>query len=146
MNDADAAQKTRTILHGFFRAVESRNLDAIGACFAPDATYRNVPHPPAEGPVAIREMFARIVTVSERIIWDVLSEAYEGNRGHVERLDRFWIAGREYAVPCHCVALLDLTSSRILEFRDYLDIGQWKASLETVFGAPGLQITQVENS
>ena len=126
--------RTRLVVRRFLDAVESRDLEAIGACFAPDATYRNVPHDPVVGPQGVRSMFAAIVARSARIEWEIVSEAYAGRRAHLERIDRFWIDGRVYVAPCHGVVVVDTGTdpALIMEFRDYLDLGAWRAMLSGV--------------
>ena len=99
------------------------------ACFHPDATYQNVPYPPAEGHAAIAAMFERILLRSERVEWQVRTAAYAPGRAHVERLDCFWIDGTMYAVPCHCVAEIDESAGVITAFRDYVDLGRWRETL-----------------
>ncbi len=68
------------IVLSLFTAVESGDLGAIGAHFAENATYCNVPYEPAEGRSAIVEMFRPIVTRSERIEWQIRSIATAENR------------------------------------------------------------------
>jgi limonene-1,2-epoxide hydrolase len=77
-------------------------------------------------------MFERILERSERVEWEIRTAAYLDDRAHVERVDRFWIDGACYAVPCHCVAEVDAPSGLITEFRDYLDLGMWRQSLGSV--------------
>ena len=127
----------RAIVHAFIDAVEARDLDRVAACFSATATYQNVPYPPTHGPAGVRALLTPIITRSERVQWEVISEAYAPNRGHVERVDRFWIEGVEYAVPCHAVVEVDETSGLISEFRDYVDLGRWRATLGDVLSDAG---------
>lgn len=127
---------TRAAVRRFLDAVEARDLEAIGACFTPGATYRNVPHPPVVGPAGVRSMMAMFVARSSRIEWEIVTEAYVGDRAHLERIDRFWIDGNEYAAPCHGVALVDTASGLIREFRDYVDLATWREQVRPVL-TPG---------
>lgn len=120
---------TRAAVRRFLDAVGSRDLAAIGACFTHDATYRNVPEPAVVGPDGVTTMFAPIIERSERVVWDVVSEAYVGVRAHLERLDRFWIAGVEYVAPCHGVVIVDVGRGQIRELRDYVDLAAWRAAV-----------------
>jgi len=117
------------IINGFFAAVESCDLEAIGGFFSAEARYVNVPYPPAVGRQEIIEMFRPIVSRSQKIEWIIASSAYSESRAHVERLDCFWINGRRYSVPCHCVAEVDALAGVITEFRDYVDVGLWRETL-----------------
>jgi limonene-1,2-epoxide hydrolase len=132
-----AESVTRAVVRRFLEAVEARDLDAIGSCFTGQASYRNVPEPPVIGPAGVRSMFAPIISRSERVVWDIVSEAYAGDRAHLERLDRFWIDGVEYVAPCHGVVIVDPAVGRISEFRDYVDLAPWRSRVGAALRAPG---------
>lgn len=116
-------------------AVASRDCDGVAACFTADARYANVPHPPAMGPTAIRAVFARILPRCERVDWEVVSAAYVGPRAWLERVDRFWIDGRVYAIECNGVFTVDRDLGTLREVRDYVDLATWRARLGTVLDA-----------
>lgn len=124
--------KTRDAVGRFLAAVESRLPADVAACFTPDAIYRNMPHEPAAGRPAIEELFRPILSRSERVVWDIVSDAYSGDSAWLERVDRFWIDGVEYRIECNGVARVDLASGLIAEFRDYVDLGVWRRRLEGV--------------
>ena len=113
----------------FLDAVETRDLDAVLACFSPDAVWQNVPHPPSVGREAIGTLLGGILERSDRVRWDVVTDAYADDRAWLERVDRFWIDGEEYAVRCNGVLEIDTESGLITEFRDYVDLGEWRARL-----------------
>ena len=121
--------QAQAVVERCFAAVEARDLPALLACFAADATYQNVPYPAAVGHDAIGAMFTRILERSERVEWQVRSAAYVPGRAHVERLDCFWIDGTLYSVPCHCVAEVDEEAGVITAFRDYVDLGRWRDTI-----------------
>lgn len=116
-------------IHQFLAAVEARDLSAVGRCFTPDARYANVPHPPAVGPGAIVAMLQPILARATRVRWDVVTSCYCERRAYLERVDRFWIDGIEYAVECNGVYEVDLDRGAIAEVRDYVDLGPWRARL-----------------
>ena len=58
--------------------------------------------------------------------------AFDGPRVHLERIDRFWIQGKEYSVACHAVINVDMASGLIASFIDYVDLGEWRATLGDV--------------
>jgi limonene-1,2-epoxide hydrolase len=113
----------------FLAAVAGRDLDAVAATLAPTVQWSNVPHPPAVGRRAVTEMLGAVIDRSEAVRWDVVSAAYDGDRAHLERLDRFWIGGREFVAPCHGVFRVDLDLRQIVEVRDYVDLALWRADL-----------------
>ena len=122
----------KLVVRAFLDAVESRDASAVAACFAQDAVYQNVPHAAFNGRTEIEQLFVPILNASERVEWEVLSMALEGPRVHLERIDRFWIQGKEYSVACHAVITVDMASGLIASFIDYLDLGEWRATLGDV--------------
>lgn len=122
----------RGVVARFLAAVEDRDPDAAAACFAPHATYANVPHPPVVGPDGVRGLLAPILGRSESVRWEIVSSAYTERRAWLERVDRFVIDGREYAVACNGVAEVDPASGLLTAFRDYVDLGEWRARLGDV--------------
>ena len=117
------------IFETFLNSLESCDIDRILQSFTEQSSWQNVPHVPAVGLSEIRAAFESIVQRSSRIQWDVVSSAFEGSRGWVERVDRFWIDGIEYAVRCNGVFDFDVESSSILSVRDYVDLGEWRSRL-----------------
>ena len=117
------------IFETFLNSLESCDIDRILQSFTEQSSWQNVPHVPAVGLSEIRATFESIVQRSSRIQWDVVSSAFEGSRGWVERVDRFWIDGIEYAVRCNGVFDFDVESSSILSVRDYVDLGEWRSRL-----------------
>ena len=77
---SDDDEPVRAAVRRFLASVESRDPAAVAACFTPDASYRNVPHEAATGPPAIEQLFRPILTRSERVVWDIVSEAYSPTR------------------------------------------------------------------
>ncbi len=117
------------IFETFLRDLESRDLDRIMQNFTEVSQWQNVPHPPAIGLSEIRTTFATIVKRSSKIQWDVVSSSFEGTRGWIERIDRFWIDGSEYAVRCNGVFEFNVETSSISSVRDYVDLGEWRSRL-----------------
>ena len=76
-------------------------------------------------------MLAPILQRSERVQWDVVTAAFAEHRAWIERVDRFWIDGVEYAVRCNGVIDLDSESGLIKELRDYVDLGEWRERLRS---------------
>ena len=116
-------------LDRFLTAVEARDAAAAGECFAADAPYANVPHPPVVGPAGVRGLLAPILERSEHVRWEIVTSAVAERRCFLERVDRFVIDGREYAVACTAVVEIDPEADRITAFRDYVDLGEWRARL-----------------
>ena len=117
------------IFETFLNSMESCDIDRILQSFTEQSSWQNVPHVPAVGLSEIRAAFESIVQRSSRIQWDVVSSAFEGSRGWIERVDRFWIDGIEYPVRCNGVFDFDVESCSILSVRDYVDLGEWRSRL-----------------
>ena len=125
-------REPENVVGEFLAAIAARDLDAVLACFTRDATWQNVPHPRSCGHDEIRALLAAIVGRSEKVRWDVVTESYGENRAWLERVDRFWIDGTEYAVECNGVLEFDPESGLIRELRDYVDLGEWRARISGV--------------
>lgn len=76
-------------------------------------------------------MLSPIFERSSAVRWDLATAAYQGNRAWLERVDRFWIDGSEYAVRCNGVLEFDVPKGVITEFRDYVDLGEWRSRLQS---------------
>lgn len=113
-------------------AIDSRDLDRVAACLTEDATWQNVPHPVTSGRDEVVGMLARIVTLCERVEWAVVSEAYDGDRAWLERVDRFWIDGECHSVCCNGIVTVDREQGLVRSFRDYVDLGEWRERIAPV--------------
>jgi len=114
-------------------AVESRDVDRLVVCFTEEASWQNVPHPPAHGLIEIRQLFDPIVTLSDRIHWEVGTEIYEDGRGWLERIDHFWIDGDRHSVSCNGVFDVDVERGLVRSVRDYVDLGEWRSRIGPVY-------------
>lgn len=119
----------RAAVDRFLAAVHARDAGAAAACFAPRATYANMPHPPVTGPEGVRGLLEPILRRSSRVRWDIVSASYARDRAWLERVDRFVIDGQEYAIECNGVVEVDEPSGLITAFRDYVDLGVWRQRL-----------------
>lgn len=128
--------QTRAAVHALLAAIESRDLRRLADRLAPTVVWQNVPHEASVGHTAVLTMLAGIVTWSDEVRWEVVSESYDNERGvgWVERVDRFWLQRHEYAVRCNGVLQVDLQSGQLLALRDYVDLGEWRQRL-----APAMQ-------
>jgi limonene-1,2-epoxide hydrolase len=120
------------IVRRFLDAVHSRDPARVASCFSPEARYANIPHPPASGPDGVEAMLAPILGRAAWVRWDIVSESYGPDRAWLERVDRFWIDGQEYAIECNGVFEVDPERGLITEVRDYVDLGVWRGRLGDV--------------
>ena len=123
---------TQQAIEALLAAIESRDLRNVESALHPDAVWQNVPHAPATGRESVMQMLAGIICWSDKVQWDVLSASVKGDTGWYERLDRFWIDGAEYAVPCNGVLRVDPVTRTVCSLRDYVDLGEWRRSVAPV--------------
>lgn len=109
--------------------IEARNPTAAASCFAEDGWWQNVPHERSAGRTGIETLLGPILRRSDEVRWDVVTSSFDEFRGWLERVDRFWIDGTEYAVRCNGVFEVDRGTGLITEWRDYVDLGEWRARL-----------------
>jgi limonene-1,2-epoxide hydrolase len=109
--------------------VAQRNANAVAECFHIDGRWQNVPHAPAVGRAAIAELLDPVLRRSDRAEWEIVRASFEPHRAWLERVDRFWIDGAEYAVACNAVMDVDPDTGLITEWRDYVDLGEWCARI-----------------
>lgn len=114
----------------FFAAIERRDLTAVLACLSEDVSYANVPHPSVHGHAGVGGLLGPFLERCNQARWDVVSSAQHGELTFAERIDRFWIDGDEYAIECNGV--YRVVHDRIVEVRDYVDLGVWRARLGDV--------------
>ncbi len=77
-------------------------------------------------------MLGRVLQRSEAVRWDVVTESYSEDRAWLERVDRFWIDGTEYAVRCNGVLEFHPESGLITELRDYVDLEEWRSRVRHI--------------
>ena len=117
---------TREAIETLLEAIESRDLRSVRRALHPTASWQNVPHPAAEGREAVIALLDGILCFSERVQWDVLRTSVDGTSASVERVDRFWLQGDEYAVACHGIFSVDIATRTVISVRDYVDVGEWQ--------------------
>jgi len=130
----NAEATTRIAIERLLEAIESRDLRRVRRALHPSARWQNVPHPAGEGRDAVMALLGGILWWSERVRWDVHHVSIEGANGSVERLDRFWLQGEEYAVACHGVFSVDMATRTVISVRDYVDLGEWRQRVNPVLG------------
>ncbi len=140
MTNTEAARiRTREVIHAVLAAIESRDLIMIESRLAGGVTWQNVPNAPATGRDEVMMMFDRILPLCDDVKWDVVSETYEGNRGWLERVDRFLIDGEWHEVLCNGVFEVDADAGLLVSVRDYVDLGEWRARILPVYARRAAQ-------
>lgn len=115
----------------FLSGLEARDADAVGACFAEDASYHLlVPKPAVTGRAAISAVFETLLSETTAVRWDLVSHAVAGDRVYLERVDRFWYEGKEASIEC--LGVFELSEGLIDAVRDYADHGTWRERKDLV--------------
>ena len=121
--------RSETIWRRLLARIEARDAAGAAACFAEGGTWQNVPHAPAQGRGAIEQMLGPILRRSTAVKWEVVTASFAEDRAWIERVDRFWIDGVEYAVRCNGVLEIAVDDELISGLRDYVDLGEWRLRL-----------------
>ncbi|MEZ5596213.1 MAG: limonene-1,2-epoxide hydrolase family protein [Pseudomonadales bacterium] len=109
------------------RAFDARDLDAIEACFTPDAVYHNIPMEPVTGSAAIRASLAPFLGMASEIRFEVLQSAANGSVVMNERVDRFLVNGRWIAV--RVMGVFEVSAAGITAWRDYFDLAEFQQQM-----------------
>jgi len=122
MNDAAA------VVDRFIAAFPRKDLDELMGFFTDDAVYENVPiDPPARGKEAIRKTLEMFVGMATRIEFVVHHQLAHGAVVMNERTDRFEIDGRW--LELRAMGVFEVAGQRIVAWRDYFDMGQYRSQL-----------------
>lgn len=114
------------VLSDFLAAIEKRDIDAVAACFSPDATYAYaVPLPPLVGRDAIVGLFGPLLAGTGSAAFEIVGYCVDGDRVWTERIDRFTFDGREVFIEC--AGVFDLADGKISAVRDYVDMETWRS-------------------
>ncbi|MGZ8764154.1 MAG: limonene-1,2-epoxide hydrolase family protein [Acidimicrobiia bacterium] len=119
---ADSEQVVRE----FCDAWSKSDLDRIMSFFADDAVYHNIPMDPVVGTEAIRTFIEGFTAMVDRIEFEILHLAVNGNVVLTERVDTFIRA--EGAVGLPVMGTFELADGKITAWRDYFDMAQVTAA------------------
>lgn len=101
------------------------DLEAIVDSFTDDAVYHNIPMPPCEGKVAIREFIAGLFGgMAKSIDFEIRMQLVDGLKVMNERVDTLVMENSTVALPV--CGVFELTpEGKIQAWRDYFDAGQF---------------------
>ncbi len=108
------------LVNSFMRAAAVRDYDTALAMLSEDVVYQNMPLPPVEGPVAVRETLESLLGSTSASEWLVLREVADGDLVMNERIDRFEVDGRWLELPV--AGVFEVRDGRIVAWRDYFDL------------------------
>lgn len=113
-----SAHDNDKIISDFSAAWTNGDLDTIGAMFADDAVYHNIPFKPIEGKDAIVETIASFMKGSE-IVFETHLQVATGNVVMNERTDTITTDGNAVSLPV--MGVFELHEGKITAWRDYFD-------------------------
>jgi limonene-1,2-epoxide hydrolase len=103
------------------------DLDALMGFFAEDAVYHNIPVDPVQGVDAIRTTIEGFSGGVDRVEFEVLAIAADGGTVLTERVDTFFLPGKEIALPV--MGTFEVADGRITAWRDYFDLNQFMSQM-----------------
>ena len=140
-----SAATTSAAIARLLDAIASRDLRTITSALGPAVTWQNVPHRPTVGRDAVVAHLAGVITWSDEVRWEVLTEHHESNRAWLERIDRFLIGSEWHAVRCNGIFEID-DEGRVGAVRDYVDLGEWRQRvgpvLDRLANRPAVDVVQ----
>ena len=115
------------LVKDFIQAWNAKELDRAADMLAEDVFYHNIPMDPINGREASRAFFKSMAD-AEKIQWDLLNIAENGNIVMTERVDRFVMAGgKEIAVPL--MGIFEIEGGHIKVWKDYFDLATFQSQM-----------------
>lgn len=109
----------------FIDAFNQMQIDAACDMLATDVVYHNIPMEPVHGRENARS-FLKAMPNLERIEWEVLSTAANGDKVLNERVDRFFMSdGKSLSV--RVMGVFKVLDDEIVEWRDYFDMHEFQS-------------------
>ncbi len=115
------------VIERFIKAWNDMDFDAIIELLDENVLYHNMPMEPIVGREAVRAYLEKAWRFEE-IDWELLNVAAAGNTVLTERVDNFVINGHPVSLPV--MGTFVVRSGRIVSWRDYFDLGGYRAQLE----------------
>ena len=103
--------------------------EEFASYFTEDAVWWNSPWPPVKGRAAIRETLRRGAERMTALPWEMRHIVADGNVVMTERVDRFRAGDKPIAVPC--MGIFELRDGKIAAWRDYWDLKQFEAQIQS---------------
>lgn len=119
---ADSEQVVREFCDSWAKG----DLDRIMSFFAEDAVYHNIPMEPQAGTEAIRTFIEGFMAMVDRIEFEILHLAVDGNVVLTERVDTFVRPAGSVGLPV--MGTFEVAGDRITAWRDYFDMVQVTAA------------------
>jgi len=120
-------QQPLEIVTRFCEAWSKLDLDEILGFLSEDAVYHNIPLDPVTGRDAIRTTISGFTAGVDRVEFEILNTAVNGNVVLNERIDRFFSPERTIELPV--MGTFEVADAHITAWRDYFDLNQFMTQL-----------------
>jgi limonene-1,2-epoxide hydrolase len=110
-----------SVVRQFFAAASTSDVDKLAGLFSADAVYTDGPRGTHSGIDAIRAEFEEQVQVTPNLVIDVKTLVVDGTTVFAERVDKFEVEGKWFALEVVGVFEVD-GDGKIKRFRDYYDL------------------------
>jgi limonene-1,2-epoxide hydrolase len=115
------------VIAEFIAAWPGGDAAHLASFFTDDAVYHNIPMDPITGREAIQATFASFMVMAERIEFETLHTAVDGNLVMTERIDRFISPARTITLPV--MGAFEVADGKIRAWRDYFDLAQFTSQM-----------------
>ena len=115
------------LVTAFCDAWEAVDIDVLMEYFADDAVYHNIPIAPVEGKDAIRATIEGFVGGIDRIEFEILNIAANGDNVLTERVDTFY--GEAVTISLPVMGTFEVRDGKIQAWRDYFDLNQFMSQM-----------------
>lgn len=113
----------KSVVLEFIETWHSLDADKIGAFFADDGVYYNMPADPVKGKEAVIGFIKGFTADWTATTWDVITIVEEGDTVIAERVDHIDIGDKHCDLPC--VGVFEMEGGKIKEWRDFFDLGTY---------------------
>ena len=115
------------IIRSFCDKWANRDVQEIISYFDKNAIYHNIPMTPANGLDEIRSFIEGFFSTAESIDFEILHQVASGDTVMNERIDTLVIGDATTKLPV--AGIFKVHDSKITEWRDYFDMGQFTAGM-----------------
>jgi limonene-1,2-epoxide hydrolase len=117
------------LIRQFIEACVRANPDEFASYFTEDAIWWNSPWQPVKGRAAIRETLRRGAGKMVALPWEIHHIVAADDVVMTERVDHFQVGDKRISVPC--MGIFELRGMKISAWRDYWDLKQFEAQLQS---------------
>lgn len=123
------------LIRRFIAACVRADPDEFAGYFTEEAIWWNAPWPPVKGRANIRETLRRGAGRMTALPWEIRHIMAVGNLVMTERVDHFLLGNNRISVPC--MGIFELQDGKIAAWRDYWDLKQFEAQLQSPASSGG---------